>query len=303
MNKTLRAHIAVLTANLIFGINFSVVKFLTPVSIKSFGLNVSRAVVTTFLLWVMHWLGRPVRKIDRSDWPRLIICAASGVAINQMFFIKGVSLTYSIHSSLLILITPILITFMAAWLVKEKITATKLTGLSLGITGAVLLITARDHSGNGTHVLLGDLFIIINAISYSFYLVMARKLMHDYDSLQVLRWVFTFGTFFILPFGWNEFITTSWSSFGWQQWLALSFVVLGATFVAYLFNIYGIRHLGASVTGAYIYSQPIFASVIAVVFLGESLTLLKIISALLIFGGVYLSSYPGNPLLRLRTRE
>jgi drug/metabolite transporter (DMT)-like permease len=290
MNQRTKAHLAVLAANLIFGINFSVVKFVTPSLIHSFGLNVARVTVTTALFWLLFLLKPSNPTIRREDWWRFIICAASGVAINQMFFIKGLSLTYSIHASLLILITPILITFIAAWLVKEKLTVYKAIGLASGITGAVILVSSRENSGSGTNIVLGDLFIIINAISYSFYMVLARKLMHNYAPLHVLRWVFTLGTLMILPFGWNEFVSAPWSNFGFVQWSSILFVVLGATFFAYLFNIYGIRHLGASITGAYIYSQPIFAAIIAAVFLHESFTIAKLIAAILIFAGVYLAT-------------
>jgi drug/metabolite transporter (DMT)-like permease len=65
-------------------------------------------------------------------------------------------------------------------------------------------------------------------------------------------------------------------------------VVLGATFLAYLFNIYGLRHLQASGTGSYIYLQPIFATIVAVLFLDEEITMQKLLAAALIFAGVFL---------------
>ena len=294
MNTKTKAHLSVFAANLIFGVNFSIVKFITPHLIKSFGLNVARVLVTTALLWLMFLIKPSDPAIKKKDWWRFIVCAGSGVAINQMFFIKGVSLTYSIHASLLILITPILITVVAALMIKEKITFYKIIGLMLGITGAVLLIMSRDSTGSGSNILLGDLFIIINAVSYSFYLVLVRKLMNDYPPMHVIRWVFTLGTIMILPFGWNEFVSASWSNFNFIEWTAILFVVLGATFFAYLFNLYGIQHIGASKTGAYIYSQPVFAAIISAIFLNEPFTAVKIVAAVLIFAGVYLATLVKN---------
>ena len=72
-----------------------------------------------------------------------------------------------------------------------------------------------------------------------------------------------------------------------EGFVTLALVVIGGTFCAYLFNLYGIKHLGASVSGSYIYSQPLFATVIAMIFLGETIDLTKIIAAVCIFMGVY----------------
>jgi drug/metabolite transporter (DMT)-like permease len=110
----------------------------------------------------------------------------------------------------------------------------------------------------------------------------------EYAPLQVIRWVFTMGTLFILPVGWTEFTEAPWSAFSAIDYAAIAFVVLGATFLAYLFNIYGLRHLHASGTGAYIYLQPIFATIVAVLFLDEDMTMRKFLAAALIFAGVFL---------------
>lgn len=288
MTTKQKAHLAVLTANLIFGVNFSVVKYVTPGLIKPFGLNVVRVLVTTSLLWLLHFWERPKIPLERKDIPLFIACGLTGITINQLLFIKGLSITYSIHASLLMLCTPLLITITAFFFLREKLDKGVILGLVMGIGGATMLITARERTGSGSDVILGDIFIALNAISYAFYFVLVKPLMLKYTPLQVLRWAFTFGTIFILPFGWTEFIAAPWGSYSAQELTGIGFVVIGATFFAYLLNIYGLHHIQASATGAYIYLQPIFATIVAVIFLGEELTWVKITAALLIFTGVYL---------------
>jgi drug/metabolite transporter (DMT)-like permease len=291
MNRRTKAHLAVLGANFIFGANFSVVKYITPSAIQPLALNVVRILITTILFWVFFAFKPGKMEVNRKDVTRFIVCGAAGVALNQLMFIKGLSLTTSIHAALLMLATPIIITFIAAWLLKERLDKIKFIGLALGIGGAINLIIQKDSLQSASDIIRGDIFVLLNAILYGFYLVMVRPLMEKYTALQVIRWIFTIGLFIILPIGWNEFTATNWQAIEPGHWTAIAFVVFGATFFSYLFNIYGVSVLGASATGAYIYTQPVFAAVIAMIFMGEEFTLSKALSALLIFAGVYLANF------------
>lgn len=291
MNKNTKAHLAVLGANIIFGANYSIVKFITPGYMHPFALNFVRVVSSILLFWLLWIFDQEKIGIQKKHIPRFIACGVTGVLINQVFFIKGLSLTTSIHSSLLSLCTPIFITIIAAWLIKELLNWFKIIGLALGIGGALLLILLKDNNHTGTNILLGDLFVMINAISYAFYLVMVRPLMLHYSAMHILRWVFTIGGILMIPISAPEFLATNWSAFGFSQWMALGFVAIGATFFAYLFNIFGVSKIGASATGSYIYTQPVFAAIIAIIFAGEHFSWVKGLAALLIFSGVYLANF------------
>lgn len=277
--------------NIFFAINLSAVKHLTNNNlVKAFGLNVVRVGVSVLLFWILYLL-KPVNiKIDKSDRMRLFLCAFAGIAVNQLFFIKGLSFTYPIHAALLLLITPILIVIIAAWILKERLGVLKVTGLALGISGALVLILVKDSSGNADNVFLGDLFIIINAISYTIYFIIVKPLMVKYNAIVVLRWVFTIGLFLVLPFGWVEFTKIPWEQYNAVDFTSMALIVITGTFLAYVFNLYGIKILGPSVAGFYIYTQPVFAALIAMFFLHEKLALYKILAAVLIFSGVYLAN-------------
>lgn len=167
----------------------------------------------------------------------------------------------------------------------------KAIGLALGIGGSVLLILGKESSAHAENYLIGDLLVITNAISYSFYFILVKPLMKEYNPVHVIRWVFTLGLVMIAPFSWGQFISIQWEQFDWSHIAALTSVVIAGTFLAYYFNIYAIHHLGAGTTGSYIYTQPVFAALIATLILGEPITLPKIIAGVLIFMGVYLVSF------------
>lgn len=283
-----KAYWAVIAANLLFGINFSMVKLISPSFIKPFGLNFIRVAVTVFLFWLLFVLKPGKGKIEVRDIPRFLLCAVTGVAVNQLLFIKGLTLTTPVHAALLILITPVFILLISVLFQNEKMSLLTLFGLLLGLAGSSLLILSKEQSGIGSDMLLGDILVVINAISYALYYILVKPLMFRYSALQVIRWVFTFGMVLITPFCWNQFMSTEWGRFGAEQFAALAFVVLGATFFAYLFTVYGLQHLSASQAGVFIYLQPVCSSVFSFLLLGEALTVSKIVAAALIFGGVFL---------------
>jgi hypothetical protein len=288
MKNNIKPHLALLGTNIFFAINFTAIKFLfNNKFILPFGLNFTRMIGTTILLWILYFFSKNKESINRIHYKRFFTCALLGITINQILFIKGLSLTHTVHASLLMLTTPIFITIIAAWILKERLTQNKIIGLILGVIGSTLLIRSRHDSGNANDILLGDFYIIVNAICYSYYFVLVKPLMKRYDSLTVIRTLFTVGCIVALPFCWSEFSQTPWQTYTPEAFGALTLVVIGGTFCAYLFNLYGIKHLGASVSGSYIYSQPLFATIIAMIFLGETIDLTKIIAAVCIFMGVY----------------
>jgi drug/metabolite transporter (DMT)-like permease len=134
------------------------------------------------------------------------------------------------------------------------------------------------------------MLVFINAISYTFYFILVKPLMQKYNPVMIIRTIFTIGLVMVLPFGWTEFSEIQWTSFNAVDYTAMGLIAFAGTFSAYLFNIYGIKKLGASAAAFYIYTQPFFATFIAMVFLNEELQMYKIAAAALIFTGVYLAN-------------
>ena len=283
-----KAHIAVICSNFFFACNYNLVKTISPSLIGPFALNVLRIGLSLSLFWGIWTAGNTKAGFQKKDWLRFILCSLCGVVVNQLLFIKGLTLTSATHASLLVLVTPIVVTCFAFWFLKERFTILKGIGLLLGASGAAFLVFQRDTGLAASDYLLGDILVIINAFVYSLYFIVVKPLMARYTALHVMRWMFTFGFFFMLPFGWRQLGEISADIWKWQHIAALSFICVIGTFLAYYFNIYGIRHLGASVTGSYIYTQPVFAVTIAVLLLDEQMSWQKLLAAALIFSGVFL---------------
>lgn len=294
-NNTLKAHFALLGANIIYGANYLIAKGVMPNKIGPSAFIFVRVLGAILLFWLLKSTIK--EQIEKKDYLRLLLCGLLGVATNQLLFFHGLNLTSPIDASIIITSIPVMVLIFSAIILKEKITSNKILGLIIGGIGAVLLISYGNTSG-GTSSILGNLFIFLNACSYGLYLVIVKPLMKKYNSITVISWVFLFGFLFVFPFGIGDILATDFSSWNLNTYLAVGFVVVFTTFLAYLFNIYALNYVAPSVNGSYVYLQPavtfIMVSIYAYV-LGHSeyaqdINLVKILSCLLIFSGVYLIS-------------
>lgn len=292
MTKSLRAHLFLFIVNLFYGAGFTVSKLVMPQFIKPFGFIFIRVSVTTCLFFIIHrwWLKE---NVEKKDWWLLFVCGLFGVVINQEMFFLGLSITTPINAALIMIMTPILVFVISFFMAHEKATWQKILGLCLGLCGALVILAGKGFNFSSS-TLLGDLFIFINATSYAVYLVIVRPLMKKYHPLTVIKWVFFFGLIPVSAFGWNQFSEISWSSFSSTIWASVAFIVICTTFLAYLLNMLALREVHSSVVGAYIYLQPILASVISILLKKDEMSFQKIISATLIFSGVYMVSFAGK---------
>lgn len=282
----LKVHGALLTVAIIYGSNYSISKVAMSV-LPPFALVFVRMLVAGVLFWILHRFTLQEKIESRTDFLRLAVCGLFGVAVNQMMFLYGLSLTSPINSSVIMTNTPILVLIISSILLKEKITLQKGIGVLLGALGAVMLIGGTQFEFSSENA-KGDSFILINAISYGLYLVFVKPLMKKYETLTVIKWVFLFGFLIALPFTWQDFIGVNWSALGWETWASMAFVVFGATFSVYILNAWALQFVNPSVVGVYIYVQPILATAIALYFGQGELTWSKVGFAGLIFIGVFL---------------
>lgn len=281
-NTNIKAHLALFGANLIYGLNYSVAKDVMPTYIQPFGFILLRVVGAALLFWFFHSI-LSSEKIDKKDWPRIALCGLFGVAMNQLLFFAGLNITTPINAAIIMTSNPILVIIAASIILHEIITKQKVIGLTLGVIGALLIILFKADFSFDAKTWPGDLMILLNAASYGVYLVVVKPLMTKYQPLTIIKWVFTFGLIYVLPFGYSDFMAIEWSSFPTIIWLETAFIVICTTFFAYLLNIFALKKLQPSTVSTYIYTQPVLAALFAILMGKDEVTLVKVIGAILIF--------------------
>lgn len=297
MGKNWKSHVAVLIANLIYGANYSIAKSVMPDYIKPFGLIVVRVCVAAILFNITAIIFVK-EKIESKDRLRLILCAVFGVAVNQLLFFKGLSMTSPINSGLMMVTNPIFVLILSTVILGEVMNVKRIAGIIFGLSGAVLLILyGQHHPSNAVSSPVGDTLVLLNSISLGIYMVMVKPLMQKYHPITILKFVFSIGALIVLPFGYSELSEVKWSAFPTDIWLATGFVVIGTTFFAYLLNTSALKNLSPGVVSIYIYLQPLLACLFAILLGKDMPGSIHLISAILIFAGVYLSTTgsTGNP--------
>ncbi|MGG7034856.1 MAG: DMT family transporter [Flavobacterium sp.] len=287
MSKRNLALFAATMVSAIYGLTFSVAKDVMPHYIDAYGFILLRVGGSTLLFWLV-WLFLPKEKIESKDFLRIAAAAFFGVALNMLTFFKGLSLTSPIAASVIMVSTPIIVLILSAILLKERMLKRKVFGIILGLAGTAFLILYGKSIGNSSNAVLGNSLVLVNAISYGFYLIIVKKLMVKYNAFTFVKWIYLFGFLMVFPFGWSELQIVDWSviptDIGWK----IGFVVFFSTFLTYLLNLLSMKELKPEMVAVFIYLQPLFATIFAIGLGKDELNLVKIISAVLIFTGVYL---------------
>ncbi len=286
-----RSHLFLLIANLIYGINFSVAKSVMPESIKPLALVAFRTAVSALLFWVTSMF-LPKEKVGRKDLFFLFMCSFIGVVLNQTLFLAGLNLTTPINSAIILTMNPIAAFIFAAIILKEDISLIRGTGLAVGLAGVMLLILQGGSPDFGSSTFLGNLLTLGSTVNWALYTVLIKKMLVKYQPVTVMKWTFLFSLLTTVPMGYSQLGTTGWSDFTLISWTSLAFVIVAATFLGYLLISSGLRNLSPTVVSSYTYSQPLIAAFIASMMGQDKIDMIKILSAILIFAGVYFVSKP-----------
>jgi len=294
VNKRTLAILAAVGATTIYGINHTIAKGVMPTYVKPFGFIMIRVLGATLLFWAISIWG-PKEQIAKKDWGRLVLCAILGMVINMLAFFKGLSLSTPINSAVLVTISPIIVVVLSAFLIKEKITSKKAFGIILGFIGALILILfGAEIRQDAPNIPLGNMLFILNASSYGAYLIVAKTLIAKYHPFTLMKWLFTIALVINTPITISEFLEIQWVSLPLSTIGAIAFVIVGTTFLTYLFNVFALTQLKASTLSAFIYVQPVFGILFAIGSGKDTLSLVKILGAILVLLGVYFASRKGR---------
>ena len=294
MNKRYLALIAAFLATSIYGINHTVAKEVMPIYIGSSGFIMLRLLGATLIFWLIS-LFTPNEKIEKKDFLKILLASILGMCVNMLAFFRGLELSTPINSGIIITLSPVLVLILSYFFLKEKVTVKKIIGILIGFSGAVFLILNSSKTGiNAPNIPLGNSFFLLNASAYAGYLIVIKPLTSKYNIFTLMKWLFLIGLVLSTPITFNQFVEVNWTELPWFAIWRMAYVVIGTTFLTYLFNIYALKTLSPTTVGSFIYLQPIITIGFALITGNDVLETTKMFSCLLVFIGIYLVSIPNR---------
>ena len=278
-----------LGANTMWGLMAPVAKtvmaagVVTPLLMTNF-----RIIGAAMLFWITS-LFTPSERVPGRDLLRLAGAAMLGILFNQGCYISGVGFTSPGEASIITTTMPLWVMLLAALILGEPITLRKVGGIVLGASGALMLVLTSSHTAlKGDNPALGDTLVLIAQCSYALYLTFYRNFVKRYSVVTLMTWMFTFAAIPLVPLSlvdWSAIVPADLSV---TEIAGAAFVVVGGTYVAYIFIMIGQKTLRPTLVGMYNYVQPIVASAVGVWLGLDTFGPLKILAVVLIFSGVFL---------------
>ncbi|MBQ4224118.1 MAG: EamA family transporter [Prevotella sp.] len=284
----IKGHLAILLANVIFGLGVPVTKALLSGWVTPMGYMASRCVFAAIIFWVVAAF-MPKEKVKPSDLLVLLAGGLLGFVISQTLTAESLKLTTPVYFSFVAALTPIATMLLAVIFLKERVTGLKLFGVALGIAGALLMVYKSWSSGTGSDDLMGILLAVLSVLTWAGYLIITRKVSAKYTAVTQMKYFFLISAIVILPIALMEPQQKLYSAeWGWSGVLEMAFIVLFATGLGYFLIPYAMKTLHATTVSIYTNIQPVVASMVAIAVQQDVFTWDKPLAGLLVLVGAYL---------------
>jgi len=206
-----------------------------------------------------------------------------GIFANQLLFMTGLKRTSASHSAILIGMLPVFVLLLSALLHQERISLPKVFGILIAFAG-VLLIALEHGLGLGSPSLLGDALTLCGVLAFGGYTVLGKPVLRDLGPIDATGLAFLSGGALIVLVTFPAAARQDWSSVSPRGLLCLACVVLLSTIAAYVLYYYAVSRIDPSKVAAFMYLQPIVASLVAFFIAGDRWS-----GSFLVGGGLVLS--------------
>lgn len=235
-----------------------------------------------------------LQRLSLQDWGLSLL---SGAFLSLHFIAWIASLKYtSVASSVVLVATnPIFVGLGAALFLKERLPPLLIAGILVSTLGGVVI--GSDDFRLGGQALYGDLLALLGAIAHSGYLLIGRRVRQGTSALAYITLVY--GTAAVLTLLAALLARMSWTGYTAQTYAMIALLALGPQLLGHTAYNWALRYVSAAVVAVVILAEPVGATALAYVLLGESLTQTKTLGSLLTLLGIYLAVRAGRPAPRV----
>jgi len=291
-DSAIAPHLALIGVQILFG-TWPILGKIALRSMSTTNLMLCRLIGAAIVFAVIQRSLRPLWLMPKRDLLWLTLCSIVGVVGNQFIYLKGLSLTTVINTTLLSTTIPVFTLFVSILLGHDRLSLRRLAGISLAAGGVIYLVNPA-RADVSAHTTLGNLMVACSSLLYAVYIVISKDLFERYGALNVITWIFVVGSIVTIPAGVYSLGSAHVYTLGPTVWLTILFVILFPTVVAYYLNAWALTRVTPSTVAIYIYMQPLFAFGVAPFLLGEKWNWRTVVAAVFIFSGVALVTRRGR---------
>ncbi|MGD9562356.1 MAG: DMT family transporter [Pyrinomonadaceae bacterium] len=278
------AFAALIAVQVCFG-TFPVAGKVVLAVIPSVALVGFRVGIAAVILFTFQYFRGSLRLARKSDYWILAGFGIIGITLNQLFFVKGLSLTKATNASLVSVTIPMFTVLAGAIFGTERLTGRKVAGILLSALGVVFLIDPRNASFSD-QTTIGDLLVVLNSLCYGVYVATSKDVVTRNGAMLSITWIFLFAALICVPAGLHSLSTVDAAAIEPLIWLLVVHIAVAATAVPYFLNAWALAKVDPSIVAVFVYLQPVIGFLTAVALLGEAIGLNFLAAAALIFAGV-----------------
>lgn len=283
-----RVYGALITIQLLFGINYVVTKNIVGVFPPLVWASTRIVIASVLMVLAALLMKRRHPSFSREFFIPLIAFALMGSIINQGSFLLGLRYTTPTNSAILNTMIPIFTLLVVTLRGQEKLTPWRAVGFLVSLTGVLAMRKIEDFSFSNK-TLVGDLLTIVNCLSYALFLSYSKKFLETNDRVWTTAWMFIYGSV-----GLTLLASPDWAGFEWPTLSAslvasMFFAIVGGTLLTYFLSMWSLAYTKSSSVALFVYLQPVVASLLAWFWFGQTITLRTLVAAILIFSGMMLS--------------
>ena len=286
------------TAATLWAVNGTVSKVILASGISSLRLTQVRMTGGLIGFVLVLVLIAPERlRVRARELPFLALFGIGGLVFVQWFYFLAIH-RLAVGIALLIeYVAPLLVALWARYVFHEPVRRRIWLALALALVGLALIVNVRHGA---TISSAGVVFALLSAAAYTFYLLLAERAVGDRDAVSLLAWGFGFGALFwcfaapwwSFPFGRvgaDVSLLGHLSHHHLPVWALMVFLIVVGTVVPFFLLVNALRHLSATRVGIIAMLEPVVATIVAWVWLGESLGAVQLIGAAVVLGAISLA--------------
>lgn len=228
------------------------------------------------------------KKVDKKDLLQILLLGLLNIPLNQFLFFISLKHTSAPNIALAYALTPAFVLLISIFFLKEKATLLKIIGVIIAFAGTTMILFEKGFDFSSDNF-LGINLGLLASFSWALYTILGKKFVNKYGAVytnllaMVSGFIFFIPVFFAVkaPYNYNDFTLTQWS-------LAIYLGVVTSG-IAYILWYYALKKIEASKVAVFNNLQPVLTTILAIIFLGQTLTPLFVIGGLITLFGVYIT--------------